>query len=87
MTLRLRYGSQRAKVVLEVIDSGEGIPAPDLERVFERLYRVDSSRSRQAGGSGLGLAITRKLVEAHGGSIHAENRADGGAVFRIELSG
>lgn len=87
VTLRLRYDSQRSKVVLEVIDSGEGIPAPDLERVFERLYRVDPSRSRQAGGSGLGLAITRKLVEAHDGSIHAENRPDGGAIFRIELPG
>jgi signal transduction histidine kinase len=87
VTLRLQYDSQRSKVVLEVIDSGEGIPAPDLERVFERLYRVDPSRSRQAGGSGLGLAITRKLVEAHDGSIHAENRSDGGAIFRIELPG
>jgi signal transduction histidine kinase len=87
VTLRLRYDSHRSKVVLEVIDTGEGIPAPDLERVFERLYRVDPSRSRQAGGSGLGLAITRKLVEAHDGSIHAENRSDGGAIFRIELPG
>lgn len=87
VTLRLRYDSQKTKVVLEVIDSGEGIPAPDLERVFERLYRVDPSRSRQAGGSGLGLAITRKLVEAHDGSIHAENRSNGGAIFRIELPG
>jgi signal transduction histidine kinase len=87
VTLRLRYDSQKSKVALEVIDSGEGIPAQDLERVFERLYRVDPSRSRQAGGSGLGLAITRKLVEAHDGSIHAENRSDGGAIFRIELPG
>ncbi len=87
VTLRLRHDLQRSKVVLEVIDSGEGIPAPDLERVFERLYRVDPSRSRQAGGSGLGLAITRKLVEAHDGSIHAQNRSDGGAIFRIELPG
>ena len=85
VTLRLRYDSQSSKAVLEVIDSGEGIPPQDLERVFERLYRVDPSRSRQAGGSGLGLAITRKLVEAHDGSIYAENRADGGAIFRIEL--
>ncbi len=87
VTLRVRYDSQRSKIVLEVIDSGEGIPAPDLERVFERLYRVDPSRSRQAGGSGLGLAITRKLVEAHDGSIHAENRATGGAIFIIKLPG
>lgn len=87
VTLRLRFDSQRAQVVLELIDNGEGIPEDDLERVFERLYRVDPSRSRQAGGSGLGLAITRKLVEAHGGSIFAENRAEGGATFRIEIPG
>ncbi len=87
VTLRLRSDSQRSQVVLEVIDSGEGIPVDDIERVFERLYRVDPSRSRQAGGSGLGLAITRKLVEAHDGSIHAENRAEGGATFRIEIPG
>ena len=87
VTLRLRKDSQRSKIVLEVIDSGEGIPAQDLERVFERLYRVDPSRSRQVGGSGLGLAITRKLVEAHDGLIYAKNRSEGGAIFRIELPG
>jgi two-component system sensor histidine kinase BaeS len=85
--LRLRVDTQRSKIVMEVIDSGEGIPAQDLERIFERLYRVDPSRSRKVGGSGLGLAITRKLVEAHDGLIRAENRSEGGAIFRIELPG
>ena len=87
VTLRLRYDEQLSKVTLEVIDTGDGIPEQDLERIFERLYRVDSSRSRQVGGSGLGLAITRKLVEAHGGSLQAQNRPQGGTVLRIELQG
>jgi signal transduction histidine kinase len=70
---------------LEVADGGEGIPAEALPNVFERFYRADRSRSREAGGSGLGLAISRQLILAHGGSITAANRPQGGAVFTIEL--
>ena len=70
---------------LEVADGGEGIPAEALPNVFERFYRADRSRSREAGGSGLGLAISRQLILAHGGSITAANRPQGGAVFSIEL--
>jgi two-component system phosphate regulon sensor histidine kinase PhoR len=67
-----------------VSDSGTGIPPTDLTRVFERFYRVDQARARP-GGTGLGLAIVRHLVELHGGSVRAENRAQGGARFTVTL--
>ncbi len=72
-------------VLIEVSDTGEGIPEESLPFVFDRFYRADRSRSRERGGTGLGLAITRELVEAHGGSIEVSNRQGGGTVFSIEL--
>jgi len=71
-------------VRLQVADSGPGIPADDLGRVFERFYRVDKSRARP-GGTGLGLAIVKHVVELHGGSVQAENRPEGGACFVVTL--
>ena len=60
-----------------MVDTGIGIPAEHLPHLFTRFYRVDKSRSRQAGGgSGIGLTIARLLVEAHGGSIWAESSGD-----------
>jgi two-component system, OmpR family, phosphate regulon sensor histidine kinase PhoR len=73
------------RVEISVADEGPGIPDEDLSRVFERFYRVDKSRARDPGGTGLGLAIVKHLVELHGGSVRAENRADGGAKFTITL--
>lgn len=70
---------------IKVSNTGEGIPPADLPHIFERFYRADASRSRATGGSGLGLTITRKLVEAHGGSITAESRPGEGAVFTFTL--
>lgn len=75
------------EVSLEVSDTGPGIPEDSLEAVFERFYRTDRSRARKMGGSGLGLAIVRAIVEAHGGSVSAHNRPEGGAVFRVTLPG
>lgn len=72
-------------VVLTVADEGPGIPEPDLARVFERFYRVDRARSREAGGTGLGLAIVKHLVGLHGGTVEAANRPQGGAVFSVRL--
>jgi two-component system OmpR family sensor kinase len=78
--------SQRPdEVVIEIADRGPGIPADELERVFERFFRADPSRARASGGSGLGLSIVASILEAHGGRVEAENRADGGAVFRLVL--
>jgi two-component system, OmpR family, phosphate regulon sensor histidine kinase PhoR len=70
---------------IEVADSGPGIPPADLQRVFERFYRVDKSRVRNPGGTGIGLAIVKNLVELLGGSVVARNREEGGAVFTVTL--
>jgi two-component system sensor histidine kinase KdpD len=72
-------------VVLEVIDEGLGIPAGDLERVFDKFYRVQA-QDRQRAGTGLGLAICRGFVEAQGGRIDAQNRRDrSGAVLSVRI--
>ena len=63
---------------LIVRDTGAGIPAQHLPRIFERFYRVDRARSRDAGGTGLGLAIVRHLVEAHGGHVRADSQVGRG---------
>ena len=70
---------------VSVADTGAGIPADDLPLVFERFYRVDPSRTRSTGGAGLGLTIAKQLVEAHGGSIHAESEPGKGSRFVFEL--
>lgn len=75
----------RAGVAITVRDTGPGIPAEDIQHVFERFYRSDKSRQREEGGTGLGLAITRSLVEIQGGEISVESNPDEGAVFIIEL--
>jgi signal transduction histidine kinase len=67
-----------------VANSGDGIPAPDLPRVFERFYRVDKSRDRERGGAGIGLAIVKQLVELGGGSVGVES-ADGMTRFWFQL--
>ena len=68
-----------------VTDSGRGIPPEALARVFDRFYRADTSRQVRTGGSGLGLTIVRAIVEAHGGTIRAENASQGGARFIFSL--
>ena len=72
-------------VQVRVSDTGEGIPTEHLPLLFERFYRVDSSRSRGDGGTGIGLAIARSVIEAHGGKIRAESELGKGSVFTFEL--
>jgi heavy metal sensor kinase len=71
--------------VLKVSDTGVGIPAADLPKVFDRFYRVDQSRSREKGGSGLGLAITKAIVAAHGGTIEVSSTPGQGTTFIVRI--
>lgn len=82
----IEAASSREFVELRVRDTGSGIPAEHLERIFERFYRVDSARSRSLGGSGIGLTIARALIEAHGGRIWAESPGPNqGSTFSFTL--
>lgn len=70
---------------LKVADTGAGIPSADLERIFERFYRVDKARSRNTGGTGLGLAIVRHVAESHGGTVGVESELGSGSTFTVVL--
>jgi two-component system sensor histidine kinase BaeS len=70
---------------LAVADTGAGIDAADLPHVFDRFWRGDRSRTRETGGIGLGLPIARRLVEAHGGTIHVASEEGMGTTFTIFL--
>jgi two-component system sensor histidine kinase BaeS len=83
LTVTLKRNGERA--VVELSDSAPGVPPEDLERLFDRLYRVESSRNRALGGAGLGLAICKNIVEAHEGSIRALPSPAGGVTISIEL--
>lgn len=72
-------------LVVEVRDRGIGIAAPDRERVFEPFFRADRSRTRATGGVGLGLALSRRIVEAHGGTIVVESEPERGSCFRVTI--
>lgn len=71
------------QVLLEVKDTGVGIPEEDLPKIFNRFYRVDKARSRAAGGTGLGLSIVRDTVRRHGGWVNARARNSGGSAFAV----
>ena len=83
--IEVRVAARPSEVTLAVQDSGPGIPPEHVERIFERFYRIEKSRSRDAGGAGLGLSIARWAVEAHGGRIEVEAAQPTGSVFRIVM--
>jgi len=72
-------------VEVSVSDTGIGIPAADLPRIFERFYRVDKGRSQELGGTGLGLSIVKHIVEAHGGRVNVESKPGQGSRFSFFL--
>jgi two-component system OmpR family sensor kinase len=81
----LSIAARGADAVVSIADTGIGIPAEDQAHVFERFFRADKARSREAGGSGLGLAICQSIVEAHGGNISFTSRQDSGTTFTVRL--
>jgi signal transduction histidine kinase len=84
-TVRVDVRDANGRVVLQVSDSGRGIPAEALPRIFDRFYRADKSRSREMGGAGLGLAIAKWIVNSHGGTISIESTLGQGTTVRVEL--
>jgi two-component system OmpR family sensor kinase len=83
--LVIHRDSARGLGVVDIVDHGEGIPPQIREKIFERLWRADSSRARETGGSGLGLTIVRTIVGRHDGVISVEETPGGGATFTVSL--
>ncbi|MBI5584486.1 MAG: HAMP domain-containing protein [Deltaproteobacteria bacterium] len=83
--LRISGSGEGGRVVIEFQDSPPGVPAAELDRLFDRFYRLEGSRSRAFGGAGLGLAICKNIVEAHSGTISAHASPWGGLLIRISL--
>jgi len=81
----VRVYTTDSDLMIQVIDTGQGIPADKLDLIFDEFYQVDYSLSRSHGGAGLGLTITRRFVEAHEGTIHVESAEGAGTVFTIAL--
>ncbi len=84
-SITFRQAARKNHLVLSIEDSGPGVPANSLPRLFDRFYRIESSRSRKLGGSGLGLSICKNIIETMGGGISARNTAEGGLGIDIEL--
>jgi two-component system, OmpR family, phosphate regulon sensor histidine kinase PhoR len=84
-SIRIKAFETENEILVEVTDNGVGIPAQDLERVFERFYRVDKARTRSSGGTGLGLAIVKHIIEAHGGKVFVRSTAGAGSTFGFSL--
>ncbi|MCF6305134.1 MAG: ATP-binding protein, partial [Rhodobacteraceae bacterium] len=82
---KITAGSKGKLVHICIKDQGDGIPAADLERVFDPFVRVEKSRNLETGGTGLGLSIARTVIHAHGGEITLSNSTDGGLEVHITL--
>ena len=84
-SIAITGGVETEQVFLRVEDTGIGVPKADLERLFERFYRVDKARSRESGGTGLGLAIAKQIVETHGGRIGFDSEYGKGSIVTLYL--
>lgn len=83
--IRVTLASGLGRVTVEVSDTGCGIPADELQRIFERFHQVDKSRNRYPGASGLGLAIAKRILDLHGAAIDVKSTLDAGTTFRFDL--
>jgi two-component system sensor histidine kinase SenX3 len=81
----VRVATEDERIAIAVADHGVGIPAKDVDRIFERFYRVDRARSRATGGTGLGLAIVRHVVANHDGDVRVESHEGEGSTFTVRL--
>jgi two-component system, OmpR family, phosphate regulon sensor histidine kinase PhoR len=81
----VRFDTSKKNITTAVTDTGEGIPAQHLGRIFERFYRVDKSRSRERGGTGLGLAIVKHILEGHNSRAEVESQVGKGSTFSFKL--
>ena len=84
-TVWVRLVSQYHRILIQVEDTGIGIPVTDLPHIFERFYRVDAERARDKGGTGLGLAIAHQIIAAHGGHLTVSSQVGKGSLFQIEF--
>jgi two-component system phosphate regulon sensor histidine kinase PhoR len=83
--IRISAEKQNGTLRLSVADTGNGIPSEELQRIFERFYRVDKSRTRESGGTGLGLSIVKHAIESQGGTVSVSSRIGSGSTFTILL--
>lgn len=84
-SITLSAKKQKLDIVFSVTDQGPGIPPKDLERIFDRFYRVEAHRSSRTGGRGLGLAIAKQIIEAHGGTIIVKSKVGKGSIFSFTI--
>ena len=75
----------KESIIIEIKDTGIGIPKQDLPKIWDRFYRVDQSRTRKTGGTGLGLYVAKQIIEAHGGGISVKSQENEGTIFTIIL--
>jgi len=84
-SVTIKAEEKQKEILIQVLDQGCGIERKHLERIFERFYRVDKSRSRKLGGTGLGLAIVKHIIQAHGGRVSVESQIGEGSTFTLHL--
>ena len=85
-TITVRSYTEDAYYFIEVIDEGCGLKKEEIDKIFDRFYRVDDARSRKNGGSGLGLSIVKSIMDAHGGEISVESTYGQGSCFRLRFN-